>query len=82
MQELLSKMVGRQLDIVCSGAVTVRGEALQVADGILYLKDEDEQLAYLAIDKIVVIWEARDNEPRAGFVQETGRLGFSPRPRK
>ncbi len=36
--------------------------------GVLHLKD-DEQLCYVAVDKIAVVWEARDDDQhRAGFV--------------
>ena len=79
MQEFLSKMVGRRLDIYCLGAANLRGEVLKVDGGILHLRDEDEHTAYVPVDKIVVVWEARDDEPKAGFVApraETKRVGF------
>ena len=35
------------------------------------MKDEDGQTCYVAIDHIVVVWEARDNEQtRPGFVSQ------------
>jgi hypothetical protein len=39
-----------------------------VEDGVLQLKDSDEKICYVAVDKIMVVWEARDEEHRAGFV--------------
>ena len=68
MQEFLSKMVGRKVDIFCGGASSLRGEIVKVDNGVLHLKDSDHKLCYVAIDKIVVVWEARDDEHRAGFV--------------
>ena len=68
MQEFLSKMIGRKVDIFCGGASSLRGEIVKVDNGVLHLKDSDHKLCYVAIDKIVVIWEARDDEHRAGFV--------------
>ena len=68
MQEFLSKMIGRKVDIFCGGASSLRGEIVKVDNGVLHLKDSDHKLCYVAIDKIVVIWEARDEEHRAGFV--------------
>ncbi|MGH9902692.1 MAG: MM0924 family protein, partial [Pyrinomonadaceae bacterium] len=68
MQELLSRMIGRRMSILCTGAAGLRGELLKVEGGVLYLKDDEDQLSYVAVDKIVVVWEAREHESRAGFV--------------
>lgn len=67
MHEFLSKMIGRRVDIFCGGATSLRGEIVKVENGVLHLKD-DEQMCYVATDKITVVWEARENEHRAGFV--------------
>ena len=68
MQDLLSKMVGRKLDVYCSGSSSLRGVVVKVEDGVLHLKDDENRVCYVALDKIVVVWEARDEEHRAGFV--------------
>ncbi len=68
MQEFLSKMVGRRVDIFCGGASSLRGEVVKVEGGVLHLKDEEQQMCYVAMDKITVVWEARESEHRAGFV--------------
>jgi hypothetical protein len=68
MQELLTKMTGRRLDVYCGGGASLRGEALQVEGGVLYLKDEEDQLCYVAVEKIICFWEAREREHNAGFV--------------
>jgi hypothetical protein len=67
MQEFLSRMVGRRVDIFCGGASSLRGEVVKVEGGVLHLKDEDG-MCYVATDKIAVVWEARESEHRAGFV--------------
>jgi hypothetical protein len=67
MQDLLAKLIGRKVDIVCVGAAAVRGELIKVENGVAELK-EDNQTCYIAIDKIGLVWEARDHESRAGFV--------------
>lgn len=72
MQEFLSKMMGRKVDVFCGGAARLRGEIVKVEAGVLHLKDEEQQMCYVAIEKIAVLWEARDDEKRAGF--------FSPSP--
>jgi hypothetical protein len=68
MQTLLSKMIGQKIDVYCGGASSLRGEIVKVEEGVLHLKDSDEKICFLAIDKIMVVWEARDEEHRAGFV--------------
>ena len=68
MQEFLSRMIGRRIDIFCGGASSLRGEVLKVEGGVLQLKDDEGLLCYVAIDKIAVVWEAREGEKRAGFV--------------
>ena len=68
MQQLLSKMIGKKVDIYCGGASSLRGEVVKVEEGVLQLKDGDGKTCYVAVDKIMVVWEARDEEHRAGFV--------------
>jgi len=68
MQEFLSRMIGRKIDIFCGGASSLRGEVVKVEGGVLHLRDDDQLMCYVAIDKIAVVWEARDSEHRAGFV--------------
>jgi len=68
MHELLAKLIGKKIDLVCSGSSSLRGEVLKVESGVLHLKDNDDKTCFVAIDKITVVWEARDEEHRAGFV--------------
>ena len=68
MNEFLATMIGRTVDVFCAGASSLRGEILKVEAGVLHLKDTNNKLCYVAIDKIVVVWETRPEEHRAGFV--------------
>ena len=68
MLELLTKMIGRRADVYCGGGSSLRGEVLQVEGGVLYLKDDEEQLCYVAVEKIICVWESREREQSAGFV--------------
>ena len=53
-------MIGQEkLDIYCGGASSLRGEVLKVETGVLHLRDDDGKNCYVAVDKIVVVWEAR-----------------------
>ncbi len=67
MKELLTRLIGHRIDVLCSGSSGVRGEVVKVEGGLLHLR-EDEQVCYIAIDRISVVWEVRDGEHRAGFV--------------
>jgi hypothetical protein len=68
MEDFLSRMVARKIDVYCGGASSLRGEVLKVETGVLHLRDDDGKLCYVAVDKIVVVWDARDDDHRAGFV--------------
>jgi hypothetical protein len=69
MQDFLSRMIGRKVDITCVGAASLRGEVIKVEGGVLHLRDEEQTMGYVAIDKITAVWEAREDDAhRAGFV--------------
>jgi hypothetical protein len=67
-EDFLSRLIGRKLDIYCGAGASMRGEVLKVEMGVLHLRDDDGKNCYVAVDKIVAVWEARDDEHRAGFV--------------
>ena len=71
MQELLSKMIGHEIDVVCAGASSLRGKVVRVTEGVLELKDDDGDACYVAIEKIVAVWEKRDKDRHPGFVFKT-----------
>jgi len=68
MEQFLSKLRGRKIDVYCGGSSSLRGEVLKVEGGVLYLKDSENKTCYVAIDKVIVVWDAADDEHRAGFV--------------
>jgi hypothetical protein len=72
MEQFLSKLIGKKIDVYCGGASSLRGEVVKVEGGVLHLKDSDKRMCFVAIDKIMVIWDARDEEHRAGFVPSLG----------
>jgi hypothetical protein len=67
-ERFLTGFIGKKLDIYCVGAPSLRGEEMKVEDGVLHLKDNDGKVCFVAVDKIIVVWEAREDEHRAGFV--------------
>lgn len=74
MREFLAKMVGKRVDVYCGGASSLRGKVVKVEGGVLYMKDEDGQTCYVAVDHIMVVWETRDDEhKRPGFVSSVAK---------
>ena len=71
MHELLSKMIDREVDVVCAGASSLRGKIVKVEAGVLQLRDEGDNDCYVAIDKIVADWEKRDKDRHPGFVSKS-----------
>src|SRR4249919_36795 len=51
MYELLSKIIDREVDVVCAGASSLRGKIVKVEAGVLQLRDEGDNDCYVAIDK-------------------------------
>lgn len=68
MENFLKNFVNRKIDIAFGSNATVRGEVTEIKDGILYLRDEEKRIAYVAIEKIAVVWEADESISRPGFV--------------
>ena len=73
MHEFLLRMIGKRIDVYCGGGSSLRGEVLRVEAGLLHLKDDDERMCFVNIEKIHVVWEARDDEHRAGFMPSTAK---------
>ena len=68
MEQLLQKLIGREVDVVCSGAASLRGNCVSVENGVLQLKDDEGEICYVAVYKIVAVWEKKDKSRHPGFV--------------
>ena len=68
MEDFLARFIGKRIDVYCGGASSLRGQVLKVETGVLHLRDDDGKNCYVAIDKIVAVWEARDDSHKAGFI--------------
>jgi hypothetical protein len=68
MEQLLLRLIGREIDVVCAGASSLRGECARVEAGILHLKNDDGEVCYIAIEKIVAVWEKKAHDRHPGFV--------------
>lgn len=68
MRELLAKLVGKKIDIFCGGTSSLRGKLVKVDEGVAHLVDDDDQMFYVAVERIIVLSETRSGDQRAGFV--------------
>jgi len=68
MHELLSRLSGREVDLVCVGGASLRGKVGSVGDGVVQLTDDDGNSCHVAIEKIVAVWEKRDKDRQPGFI--------------
>ena len=68
MEELLRTLLGKEIDVTCGTNAAFRGEVVDVKGGLLYLRDEEDRVAYVDIDKIAVVYECKETHLRPGFV--------------
>jgi hypothetical protein len=73
MDDFLTQMMGKKIDVACGAGMIVRGEVVNVQNGILYMRDEQERAAYVAINKITTVWDVKDLDNRPGFVPDKGK---------
>jgi hypothetical protein len=68
MEELLKQLMGKKVDVTCGTNAAFRGDVIDVKDGVLYLRDEDDKVAYVSIDKVAVVYELKEHLSRPGFI--------------
>ena len=68
MEEFLKTLTGRKIDVLCGATSSLRGEVSRVESGVLHLKDDEGETCYIAIEKIIAVWEKSDKERHSGFV--------------
>lgn len=71
MEEFLRTLSGKKIDIFCGGAASLGGVVVKVENGVLHLQDDESKLCYVAIEKIIAVWEKRDKEHLAGFMSKS-----------
>lgn len=67
MEEFLRTLMGKKVDVSCGGSAAFRGDVIDVKSGVLFLRD-DEKVAYVAVEKIAMIFEVKENASRPGFL--------------
>lgn len=68
MEEFLKQLMGKQIDVSCGSSAVVRGDVVDVKNGVLYLRDEHDRVAYINIEKVATIWEVKPHSSRPGFM--------------
>jgi hypothetical protein len=68
MEEVIRKLIGKKIDVSFGATAVIRGEVINVQDGVVYLHDEDKTPVYIAVDKIGSIYECSEHASRPGFV--------------
>ena len=68
MEDFLRTLIGRKIDARCGATSNLHGEIINVENGVLHLKDEDGEMCYVAVDKIIAVWEKQDKARQPGFV--------------
>ncbi len=68
MEELLKQLMGKKVDISCGTNATFSGEVVDIKGGILYLRDDEERVAYVSIERVAIVWEVKEQQTRPGFV--------------
>ena len=68
MEELIKTLVGKKVDISFGFGSIFRGSVSEVKDGVVYLKDEDDQQLYISVEKIASVYECSDSASRPGFI--------------
>ncbi|HXH71040.1 MAG TPA: MM0924 family protein [Pyrinomonadaceae bacterium] len=68
MEEFLKQLMGKKIDVAYGTSATVRGDVIDVKDGVLFLRDEEDKVAYVAVGRIAVVWEVKEQQTRPGFV--------------
>ncbi|MBX3244653.1 MAG: hypothetical protein KF685_09385 [Acidobacteria bacterium] len=68
MEETLKELLGKQVNVGCGNASGFKGEVVTVERGVLCIKDDEDVVSYIAVDKIVFVNEANATHSRPGFV--------------
>jgi len=68
MESVLRQMAGKKIEVSTGITTAFKGEIIEVKDGVLHLKNEDEKTVYISIEKIAAINECSDAQSRPGFI--------------
>jgi hypothetical protein len=68
MEEIISNLKGKRIDVNCGMSAVFRGENVSYNGGILELRDETGRTVYIEGSRIVAVSEVTDPSIRPGFI--------------
>ena len=68
MEQLISSLAGKKIDVNCGAGALFRGENLGYENGVLSLKDEHGKTVYIDGSRILALSEVSDAASRPGFI--------------
>lgn len=68
MEETLKNFIGKKINVLCGPAVSFRGDALELVNGVLTLMSEEDDRWYIAVDKVAAVCEVTESHSRPGFI--------------
>lgn len=68
MDELLSSLRGKKIDVYCGANSMFSGILDAIEPGYVTIKDAEDRLIYVARDKVIAVRERFENQSRPGFI--------------
>lgn len=64
----LKELINKTVDVNCGANALFCGEIVDVRDEVVLIRDIDEKVIYVSIDKIVSVTETNHPQARPGFI--------------
>ncbi len=68
MEQVLSSLVGKKVDVNCGASAIFRGEIESCENGVLRVRDEGGKDYFVAVDRVIAVSEVTDPASRPGFI--------------
>ena len=68
MENTISELKGKRIEINCGSGIAFSGENLGVESGVLTLEVENGRRLFIDVTKVVVVSEAPDSGGKPGFI--------------
>jgi hypothetical protein len=69
-KNFLERMMGKEIEVICEGA-SISGRVRKIEGNVVHL-EKDQVTCYVNIEKIVVLWDAREKKAHPpGFLPRT-----------
>lgn len=65
---VIKQMLGKKVDVNCGAGVSFSGEAIDVKDDVMILRESEDMIVYISAEKIISISEKSEAQARPGFI--------------